>query len=145
MLQLFSGFLSIELICILKDKPPLGYQSFCCLCYVILHSRLNLRKSSSAEHSMWHSLLQVVGTMLVKMLIPFAFWYVLVFISPSLIYTIFKADSQFFLCIEFLHYEGKISSVAVQLHSRSILKLCISFGLRMLTSSVPCPYYLLGL
>lgn len=144
MLQLFSGFLSIELICILKDKPPLGYQSFCCLCYVILHSRLNLRKSSSAEHSMWHSLLQVVGTMLVKMLIPFAFWYVLVFISPSLIYIIFKADSQFFLCIEFLHYEGKISSVAVQLHSRSILKLCISFGLRMLIS-VPCPYYLLGL
>lgn len=30
----------------------------------------------------------------------------------------FKADSNFFLCIGFLHSKGKISLIAVQLHSK---------------------------
>ena len=77
------------------------------------------------------------------LLVSFAFWCLLVFISPSLIHTVYKPDSNFFLCIGFLRSKGKISLIAVQLHSRSILILYISFGLGTLTSSVPC-LYLLG-
>lgn len=122
MLQLFLDLLCCSyfwllLIYYVSLKMNLFLVSLFVVCYVALHSRLNLRKWSSVEHSMCQFTTAGYRDHVSQNVIGFLCFLIFVFINPSLICTTFKADSNFFLCIEFLHSEGKINLVAVQLLS----------------------------